>query len=172
MESLFNGHFDGPDIRILIVGLEGAGKTTSLHKLMLKENVSTNISNGIAEYKNIKFLSWNVGGRDETRHLWRQYYQNVKGLIFVVDSNDTEKISENKEELSRMLNEDKLNNASVLVLANKQDLPNAMNAPGITNELGLHHIRNRQWFIQATCATSGDGLYEGLDWLSKTLKKN
>jgi len=51
-----------------------------------------------------------------------------------------------------------------------QDLPNAMNAAEITDKLGLHSLRNRQWYIQATCATSGDGLYEGLDWLSTQLK--
>jgi len=52
----------------------------------------------------------------------------------------------------------------------KKDLPNAMNAPEITDKLGLHSLRNRNWYIQATCATSGDGLYEGLDWLSNQLK--
>ena len=52
-----------------------------------------------------------------------------------------------------------------------QDLPNAMNAAEITDKLGLHSLRNRSWYIQATCATSGDGLYEGLDWLSNELKK-
>lgn len=51
-----------------------------------------------------------------------------------------------------------------------QDLPNAMNAAEITDKLGLHSLRNRHWYIQATCATSGDGLYEGLDWLSNQLK--
>ena len=51
-----------------------------------------------------------------------------------------------------------------------QDLPNAMNAAEVTDKLGLHSLRNRQWYIQATCATSGDGLYEGLDWLSTQLK--
>ena len=51
-----------------------------------------------------------------------------------------------------------------------QDLPNAMNAAEITDKLGLHSLRNRTWYIQATCATSGDGLYEGLDWLSNQLK--
>nr|CAD7458918.1 unnamed protein product [Timema tahoe] len=50
------------------------------------------------------------------------------------------------------------------------DLPNAMNAAEITDKLGLHSLRNRNWYIQATCATSGDGLYEGLDWLSNQLK--
>ena len=59
---------------------------------------------------------------------------------------------------------------SVCVCVVFQDLPNAMNAAEITDKLGLHSLRNRQWYIQATCATSGDGLYEGLDWLSNQLK--
>lgn len=89
----------------------------------------------------------------------------------MVDSNDRERVSEAREELQRMLNEDELRDALLLVFANKQDLPNAMNAAEITDKLGLHSLRQRQWFIQATCATSGDGLYEGLEWLSSNLKK-
>ena len=71
----------------------------------------------------------------------------------------------------RMLNEDELRDAVLLVFANKQDLPNAMNAADITDKLGLHSLRQRNWYIQATCATSGEGLYEGLDWLSGQLAK-
>ena len=67
----------------------------------------------------------------------------------------------------RMLAEDELREAVLLIFANKQDLPNAMNAAEITDKLGLHTIRGRIWFIQSTCAVRGDGLYEGLDWLSK-----
>nr|CAD7424019.1 unnamed protein product [Timema monikensis] len=93
-----------------------------------------------------------------------------QGLIFVVDSNDRERIGEAREELMRMLAEDELRDAVLLIFANKQDLPNAMNAAEITDKLGLHSLRNRNWYIQATCATSGDGLYEGLDWLSNQLK--
>ena len=70
-----------------------------------------------------------------------------------------------------MLCEDELRDAVLLVLANKQDLPNAMNANEIAEKLGLHSVRQRDWYIQATCATSGDGLYEGLEWLSKSLEK-
>ena len=65
-----------------------------------------------------------------------------------------------------MLNEDELRDALLLVFANKQDLPNAMNAAEITDKLGLHSLRQRTWYIQSTCATSGDGLYEGLEWVS------
>jgi ADP-ribosylation factor protein 1 len=88
----------------------------------------------------------------------------------VVDSNDRERVSEAKEELQRMLNEDELRDAILLIFANKQDLPNAMNATEITDKIGLQAIRTRDWFIQSTCATNGDGLFEGLEWLSSHLK--
>jgi len=71
-----------------------------------------------------------------------------------------------------MLNEDELRDAVLLVFCNKQDLPNAMIVAEVTDKLGLHSLRNRKWYIQSTCATSGDGLYEGLDWLSNTLSSN
>ena len=116
------------------------------------------------------FTVWDVGGQDKIRPLWRHYFQNTQGLIFVIDSNDRERVNEARDELMRMLNEDELRDAVLLVFANKQDLPNAMNAAEVTDKLGLHSLRNRTWYIQATCATSGDGLYEGLDWLSNTLK--
>ncbi|KAF4667164.1 Arf GTPase arf1, partial [Perkinsus chesapeaki] len=120
-------------------------------------------------YKNISFTVWDVGGQDKIRPLWRHYYQNTQGIIFVVDSNDRDRIEDAKEELHRMLNEEELRDACVLVFANKQDLPNAMTAAEVTEKLGLHSLRHRNWFIQSACATTGDGLYEGLDWLSKTL---
>ncbi|WAQ80707.1 hypothetical protein PtA15_1A45 [Puccinia triticina] len=161
--------------RILMVGLDAAGKTTILYKLKLGEIVTTIPTIGFnvetVEYKNISFTVWDVGGQDKIRPLWRHYFQNTQGIIFVVDSNDRERVSEAREELQRMLNEDELRDALLLVLANKQDLPNAMNAAEITDKLGLHSLRSRTWYIQATCATSGDGLYEGLDWLSGNLKR-
>jgi signal recognition particle receptor subunit beta len=91
-------------------------------------------------------------------------------LIFVVDSNDRDRIGEAREELMRMLSEDELREAALLVFANKQDLPNAMSTAEMTEKLGLHSLRQRSWYIQAACATSGDGLYEGLDWLANVLK--
>merc|ERR1712159_960711 len=161
------------DCRILMVGLDAAGKTTILYKLKLGEVVTTIPTIGFnvetVEYKNIKFTVWDVGGQDKIRPPWRHYYQNTQGLIFVVDSNDRDRIDDAREELNRMLNEDELKDAVVLVFANKQDLPQAMPAAEVTEKLGLQQMRNRQWYIQSTCATTGDGLYEGLDWLSRTL---
>jgi len=122
------------------------------------------------EYKNISFTVWDVGGQDKIRPLWRHYYQNTQGLIFVVDSNDRDRIEAAREELHKMIVEEDLRDAVILVFANKQDLPNAMNAAEVTDKLGLHSLRSRLWYIQACRATTGDGLYEGLDWLSGTLK--
>merc|ERR1712084_12360 len=93
----------------------------------------------------------------------------AQGLIFVVDSNDRDRVEEAREELTKVLEEDEMRDAVLLVFANKQDLPNAMTAAEVTDKLGLQSMRNRQWFIQSTCATTGDGLYEGLDWLSRIL---
>lgn len=87
-------------------------------------------------------------------------FQNTQGIIFVVDSNDRDRISEARDELQRMLNEDELRDALLLVFANKQDLPNAMNPAEITDKLGLHSLRQRHWYIQATVSAT---LYHSLD---------
>merc|ERR1712187_1059745 len=164
----------GKEMRILMVGLDAAGKTTVLYKLKLGEVVTTIPTIGFnveaVEYKNIRFTAWDIGGQEKIRALWRYYYQNTQGLIFVIDSNDRDRIEDAREELTKILVEDEMRDVVLLVLANKQDLPNAMTAAEVTDKLGLHSMRSRNWYIQATCATTGDGLYEGLDWLSATLK--
>ncbi|CAN7012858.1 unnamed protein product [Brassica oleracea var. botrytis] len=171
--KLFSRLFAKKEMRILMVGLDAAGKTTILYKLKLGEIVTTIPTIGFnvetVEYKNISFTVWDVGGQDKIRPLWRHYFQNTQGLIFVVDSNDRDRVVEARDELHRMLNEDELRDAVLLAFANKQDLPNAMNAAEITDKLGLHSLRQRHWYIQSTCATSGEGLYEGLDWHSNNI---
>jgi len=88
-------------------------------------------------------------------------------LIRHRDPANTQNIQQNNQPNQQ----DELRNAVLLVFANKQDLPNAMTAAEITDKLGLHSLRQRQWYIQSTCATSGEGLYEGLDWLSNVISK-
>ncbi|XP_017574003.1 ADP-ribosylation factor 4-like [Pygocentrus nattereri] len=175
ISSLFGRLFGKKQMRILMVGLDAAGKTTILYKLKLGEIVTTIPTIGFnvetVEYKNICFTVWDVGGQDKIRPLWRHYFQNTQGLIFVVDSNDRERVAESAEELSKMLQEDELREAVLLVFANKQDLPNAMAVSELTDKLGLQSLRSRTWYVQATCATQGTGLYEGLDWLSNELSK-
>merc|ERR1711971_263140 len=118
------------EMRILMVGLDAAGKTTIVYKLKLGEVLNSIPTIGFnvetVEFKNIKFKVWDVGGQDKIRTLWRHYYPNTQGLIFVVDSSDRARVDLAREELHKMLAEEDLKDAVVLVFANKQDLPNAL----------------------------------------------
>ncbi|CAH8533472.1 unnamed protein product [Schistosoma rodhaini] len=147
ISSVFQRLFGKKSMRILMIGLDAAGKTTILYKLKLGEVVTTIPTIGFnvetVEYKNINFTVWDVGGQDKIRRLWRHYFQNTQGLIFVVDSNDRDRISESAEELNKMLLEDELRDVVILVFANKQDLPNAMSTAEVAEKLRLREIRNR-----------------------------
>eukprot|EP00483_Globobulimina_turgida_P002736 UN02741 len=161
-------------LRILMVGLDNAGKTTILYKLKIGEVVTTiptigfNVEN--VEYKNLKFTVWDVGGQQTIRQLWKHYYSNTDGIIFVLDANDTKRIRGNehcaKEELHRLMNEAELEQCILLVLANKQDLPNAKDVKQLHEILDLDSIKQKH-FIQGTIAHTAQGLFEGLDWLSQ-----
>ena len=161
------------DVRILMVGLDAAGKTTILYQLKMGETVKTIPTIGFnvetLEYKNLNFTVWDVGGQDKIRVLWKHYYQNTDGLIFVVDSNDKDRVEDASEELKKMLAEEELKDAAVLVMANKQDLNGAMSPNDVTEKLGLQSLKGRQWLVQGTSATTGQGLKEGLVWMAKTL---
>merc|ERR1712005_25052 len=113
-----------------MVGLDAAGKTTVLYNLKLGEVVTTMPTIGFnvetVEYKNISFTVWDIGGQDKIRRLWRYYYQGTNAIIYVFDSCDRDRIEDAREELSKMLTEVELQSAVLLVLANKQDLPNAL----------------------------------------------
>uniref|UniRef100_A0A671L5R7 ADP-ribosylation factor 4-like n=1 Tax=Sinocyclocheilus anshuiensis TaxID=1608454 RepID=A0A671L5R7_9TELE len=174
ISSLFGRLFGKKQMRILMVGLDAAGKTTILYKLKLGEIVTTIPTIGFnvetVEYKNICFTVWDVGGQDKIRPLWRHYFQNTQGLIFVVDSNDRERVAESAEEdflcwVSKVTCLQKLLISHYAIL-----LPNAVSIS--TDKLGLQSLRSRTWYVQATCATQGTGLYEGLDWLSNELSKH
>lgn len=162
--------------RLIILGLDAAGKTTILYKLNIGETVHTiptigfNVEN--VQYKNVEFSCWDVGGQKKIRALWHHYYQGTHAVIFVVDSNDASRMEEAREELTSIMSDDLLSDAILLVYANKQDLPGALRVAEIAEKLHLAQLsRNRPWHIQGAVGTTGDGLYEGLDWVVATLKK-
>ncbi|CAN1816486.1 ADP-ribosylation factor 1 [Linum perenne] len=171
---MFSSVFGNKEARILVLGLDNAGKTTILYRLQMGEVVSTIPTIGFnvetVQYNNIKFQVWDLGGQTSIRPYWRCYFPNTQAVIYVVDSSDTDRIGIAKEEFHAILEEEELRGAIVLIFANKQDLPGALDAAAVTEALELHKIKNRQWAIFKTCAVKGEGLYEGLDWLSNTLK--
>ncbi|KMZ64055.1 ADP-ribosylation factor 3 [Zostera marina] len=109
-------------------------------------------------------------GQTSIRPYWRCYFPNTQAIIYVVDSSDVDRLVTAKDEFHAILDEDELEDAVVLVYANKQDLPGALDAAAVTEALELHKIKNRQWSIFKTSAIKGEGLFEGLDWLSNTLE--
>merc|ERR1711988_1181696 len=145
------------------------------YKLKLGEVVSTIPTVGFnveeVEYKNIRMTVWDIGGQDKIRKLWRYYYAGVQGVIFVVDSSDIDRMEDAREELDKLMSADELRDGSVLVYANKQDLPGAMSASEVAEKLRLGNLRSGRWFVQSACAVSGGGIYEGLDWLSKAVQQ-
>eukprot|EP01006_Ploeotia_vitrea_P052448 TRINITY_DN67689_c11_g3_i1.p1 TRINITY_DN67689_c11_g3~~TRINITY_DN67689_c11_g3_i1.p1 ORF type:complete len:187 (-),score=10.60 TRINITY_DN67689_c11_g3_i1:197-757(-) len=163
------------EARILMLGLDAAGKTTILYKLRLNELVQTLPTIGFnvetVQYKKINFMIWDVGGQDKLRRLWKHYFENIDALIYVVDTNDRARIDIAGEELQRLMKEPALAEATLLVLANKQDLPQAYSVSEVVQKLGLPSLKDRVWNAQPTCALTGEGLYEGLDWLSTHLPK-
>lgn len=172
--KLLSTLFGDREARILVLGLDNAGKTTILYRLQVGEVVSTIPTIGFnvetVQYKNIKFQVWDLGGQTSIRPYWRCYFPNTQAVIYVVDSTDVDRIGTSKEEFHALLQEEELKDSVVLVYANKQDLPGAMTESEVSEALGLHRIKNRSWAIYKTSAIKGDGLFEGLDWLSDTLK--
>jgi small GTP-binding protein len=173
LTDFFNVFSSTKKAKILLVGLDAAGKTCILYKLKLDENVMTIPTIGFnvesVQFNKINFTMWDIGGQSKIRELWKYYYENTDAVIFVVDSNDVNRIDEASEELHKMLESSNLKDASVLILANKQDLPNALNVKEMSSRLKLKSLNQKNWFIQPCCATSGEGLFEGLDWLSNQL---
>ena len=172
---LWNSLLRKKDVRILMVGLDAAGKTTILYQLKMGETVKTIPTIGFnvetLDYKGLNFTVWDVGGQDKIRVLWKHYYQNTDGLIFVVDSNDRERMQKAANELKKMLAEEELKDCCVLVMANKQDLNGALSPSEVTKELEMGDLKGKTWLVQGTSATTGQGLKEGLDWLASVLLK-
>ncbi|CAG5129341.1 unnamed protein product [Candidula unifasciata] len=166
----------GVPARVLLLGLDAAGKTTILYKIKLNENVSTIPTIGfnvetVTPVKGVTFTMWDVGGQEKIRCLWRHYFENTQGLVFVVDSSDVSRMPDAQEELFNIVKDPAMIGVPVVVLANKQDLPGALPTAEVANRLGLCELRDRKWFVQGACAISGDGIYEGMQEMAKLVKE-
>ena len=163
------------DVRRVMVGLDAAGKTTILYQLRMGQTIKTIPTIGFnvetLEYKGVNFTVWDVGGQDKIRVLWKHYYQNTDILIFVVDSNDRDRIQEASEELKKMLDEKELKDCAVLIFANKQDINGALSPGEVSEKLGMSNLKGRSWLVQGSSAITGQGLKEGLDWMASVILK-
>ena len=175
MGLLFSSLFK-KETRVLMLGLDAAGKTTTLYKLKLDEYVTSIPTIGFnvetVKYKNLNMTIWDVGGQDRIRNLWKHYYENADALIFMIDSTDRPRFNEVADELFKVLTNEILVRSlkAVLIYCNKCDSPNTVPINDILSNLNLDRYRNVKWHAQECSAMNGTGLYEGLDKLAEMLE--
>jgi ADP-ribosylation factor-like protein 3 len=163
------------ELRILLLGLDNAGKTTILKSLCNEDPTETAPTRGFnvktVQADSFKFNVWDIGGQKEIRQYWDNYYENTDALIWVVDCADEPRLEETSVELTQILGSPKIGPVPVLIFANKQDLATALPADQVTVALDLHKIRDRQWQIQGCSALKATGLDDGLKWLVQVINK-
>ncbi|KAE9553831.1 hypothetical protein FO519_002961 [Halicephalobus sp. NKZ332] len=162
--DLYSYLFGKKEVKIAMFGLDGAGKSMILHKLKFSEVVpSFPTTRRIVEkidYKDFSFTIPDFGASNPVRWNWKHYLEISHGLIYVVDSNDRERIDEARQELMGILKEKLLPDAVLLVFAHKQDLPNVMSISELTEKLGLEDIRDRPWHVQPTTILFNGSFYK------------
>ncbi|NXX89886.1 ARL14 protein, partial [Centropus bengalensis] len=162
---------------ILMLGLDSAGKSTLLYKFKCNEVFLTTPTIGfnvdmIETRKDFTLTFWDVGGQQKMRQAWCNFLENADGLLYIVDSSDKRRLEESKTEFVLILKNEFIKNIPVIVLANKQDLPGALNAEEITRRFNMKkYCSDRNWYVQPCCALTGEGLSEALHMLT-TFTKN
>ncbi|OTF71870.1 ADP-ribosylation factor-like protein 2-like protein [Euroglyphus maynei] len=108
---------------------------------------------------------WDVGGQKSLRAYWKNYYEDTDGLIFVIDSCDRLRLADCKKQLQEIIIEERLLGATMLILANKQDIENALTEKEIEDYLELDKIKSHHWKIFSCSAIAGTNIFESMDWL-------
>lgn len=157
------------EMRILMLGLDNAGKTTILKRFNGEDinEISPTLGFNIQtlEHRGFKLNIWDVGGQKSLRSYWRNYFESTDGLIWVVDSADKRRLEDCAQELHELLQEERLAGATLLVFANKQDIEGALKPDDIKNVLRLEKIKTHHWYIIKCSAVTGENLVQGIDWM-------
>ncbi|XP_072297550.1 ADP-ribosylation factor-like protein 14 [Eucyclogobius newberryi] len=168
-----------PEARILLLGLDNAGKSTLLYKLKHKICVQTSPTVGFnvemmavrKNNKNIAITIWDVGGQGPMRQHWQCYHQDTAAIVFVVDSTDRRRFNEAKREIEMTVRSDQLRGRPLIVLANKQDVDNAMTVSEIKSGFNLNRLcPDRDWFVQPCSASTGFGVEEAFTRVVNMIK--
>ena len=163
--------------KVVWLGLDFAGKTTLIRRVMTSEfkpNTRRTLGLNVDEFsldQSLKMVCWDIGGQQVFREtLWVSYIDEASGIVFVVDSSDQNRFSEAKDELWRIiLSNPKVKNIPILVLANKQDLPTAVNEGALAKALDLDKVVSASFAIMACSAATGQNIIEGMEWIQERI---
>ncbi|KAF6198257.1 hypothetical protein GE061_008008 [Apolygus lucorum] len=157
------------EMRILILGLDNAGKTTVLKHLNNEDTTTISPTLGFniktILYGDYKLNMWDVGGQKSLRSYWKNYFESTDGIVWVVDSVDARRLDDCCRELHFLIEEERLVGASVLILANKADLPGAASLEQIRERLELDRITTHHWKIVRVSAMTGENVVPAISWL-------
>jgi small GTP-binding protein len=163
--------------KVLMFGLDAAGKTTLLHQMNDDKSAQARASfwailqrGNSALAVNLTVQVWDVGGEVALNAMWRHRYEGTSAVVFVVDSTDSARFPQAQQELRAVLEDDDMpRDVPVLVLATKQDLPTARRPAKVSVMLELM-LSARRWSVQGCCGTTGDGVAAALGWLTRELE--
>ncbi|KAK9812730.1 hypothetical protein WJX72_002764 [[Myrmecia] bisecta] len=157
------------EMRLLMVGLDNAGKTTIVKRINGEDITTISPTLGFniktMQFNGYRLNIWDVGGQKTLRSYWRNYYEQTDALLWVVDSADTRRLEDCRQELHSLLKEEKLAGASLLIFANKQDIAGALGTLDIEKALDLQAMGSRHWRIVGCSAVTGAGLLDGFEWV-------
>lgn len=177
MAAMGSVHFRShkAEAQVMMMGLNSAGKTTLLYKLKGHQEVETLPTVGfnvepLEAPGRMSLIFWDVGGQAQLRASWKDYLEGTDVLMYVLDSTDEARLPEALDELLEVLNDPNMAGVPFLVLANKQEAPDALPMLEIRNRLGLECFHDRCWDLRACSALTGQGLPEALESLYTLLK--
>jgi ADP-ribosylation factor-like protein 4 len=168
------------DFHLVMIGLDGAGKTTALYRMKLDQYLNTvptigfnceRVAGTVGRSAGLTYLVWDVSGQDKIRPLWRSYTRSTDGIIFVLDSADYRTLDEARLELYRAVHYQDNMDIPLLVLANKQDLPKTLGEEEVIKALGLRSLNNVLWSVQLACSITGEGLDTGIEMMHMMIVK-
>ncbi|XP_054787320.1 uncharacterized protein LOC129298749 [Prosopis cineraria] len=187
MFTLFYGlwkyMFSKTEFHVLILGIDKAGKTTLLEKLKssysnleglppdrIVPTVGLNI--GRIEVSNTKLVFWDLGGQPGLRSIWEKYYEEAHAVIFVIDAACPSRFEDAKSALEKVLRHEDLQGAPLLILANKQDLPEAVSAEELGRYLDLKKLGERVYMFEAVSGYDGKGIKGSVEWLVEVMERS
>lgn len=163
--------------KLIWLGLDRAGKTSLVRRVMTGEfagnthrTMGLNVDKLVVESDQLlEFVSWDLGGQVHFRTIWESYLAGSDAIIFVIDSADESRFPEAKKELWKYVIENKnlSDRIPILILANKQDLPEAKSTSDLISALGLNQTELHSYMILGVSALSGQGLVDAMNWLAE-----